>query len=354
MKSAQVRAARAAAASLVLLGAAALASACRGGAAQEADTTPAVAVRVADVEHRAIARPIVAPGTFGPKDEPRLSFKIGGVVERVGVEVGDDVREGQTLAALDLREIDAALWRARSAAEKAERDLERARRLYADSVVTLAQLQDAETGADVARADVAAAEFNHRYAVITAPADGVILERNAEPGETVAPGTAILVLGSRERGAVVRVGLSDRDVVRIRPGDRATARFDATGERVYAATVTEMAAAATPGTGTYAVELTVREPGRLVAGMVGRVEIVPSETDSARVVPVEALLEADGSKGSLFVLSEAGARALRREVTVAYLDGSLVAVTSGLEDVASVVTDGASWLEDGQAVRVVP
>src|SRR6266498_4478874 len=162
-----------------------------------------------------ITPPVIATGLLGPKEEIALSFKIGGVIARVLVDPGVRVSAGDTLAALDLSEIDAAVARAKSAADNAERDLARAQRLYADSVVTLAQLQDAETGTTAARSDLETARFNRRYALIIAPAAGVILRRDKEPGELAAPGAPVLVLGSTARGAVLRAGLADRDVVRV-------------------------------------------------------------------------------------------------------------------------------------------
>jgi RND family efflux transporter MFP subunit len=343
------------AAGALILPAAGLVYALRGAPPETARPEPeAVSVRVAPVQERVIARTVLAPGTFGPKDETRLSFKIGGVIATVSVEAGESVRAGDVLAELDLREIDSALRKARSSATDAERDLERARRLYADSVITLAQLQDAETGAEVAHADLEIAEFNRRYAVITAPANGTILDRSAEPGETVSPGTEILVLGSRERGGVIRVGLADRDVVRVRLGDAGTARFGVTGDRVFNGVVTEIAAAATPSTGTYAVELTLQDAGPLAAGLVGSVEISAGAGEPARVVPVEAVLEADGAGATVFTVVGDGTRVERKEVTLAFISGDEVVVTHGLEGVAAVVTDGAAWLSDGDAVRVLP
>src|SRR2546426_60629 len=72
------------------------------------------------------------------------------------------------------------------------------------------------------------------------------------------------------------------------------------------------------------------------------------------VVPVDAVLEADGSRGTVFVLSADGKRAERRAVTIGFLDGDRVAVVAGLAGVRSVVTDGAAYLDDGAAVRVRP
>jgi len=347
---------------LVLLSAATVLAAC-SDANGEAAAVPLPAgrggqgvrtVRVAPVTREVLAPPVVATGTLGPKEEIAMSFKIGGVIGGVLVDAGERVRAGATLAALDLSEIDAAVARARSAADKAERDLLRARRLYGDSVVTLAQLQDAETGAQVAQADLETASFNRRYAVIVAPAGGVILRRQTEPGELVAPGAPVLVLGSDARGAVVRVGLADRDVVRVRRGDRAVARFDALPEREFVGGVTEIAAAAEPGTGTYSVEIALPEAAGLASGLVGQAEIHPSTGRPTTLVPIEAVLEADDTEATVYALSGDGTRAERRRVTIAFIAGNRVAVDRGLEGVAAVITDGAAYLNDGAAVRVAP
>ncbi len=333
-------------------------AACSGASGKAAPDSRAVAalVRTAPVTREVLALPVVATGTLGPKEEIALSFKVGGVVSRVLVDAGTTVRAGEMLAALDLSEIDAAVTRAQSASAKAERDLVRARRLYGDSVVTLAQLQDAETGAEVARADLETGRFNRRYAVIVAPAGGVILRRLTEPGELVAPGAQVLALGSNARGVVVRVGLADRDVVRIRRGDQAAVRFDARPDRKLAGQVTEISAAAEPGTGAYAVEiaLSARAAAGLASGLVGEVEIRPAGGPPVSLVPIGALLEADGSEATVYTISADGSRAERRRVTVSFITGDRVAVTRGLEGVAAVITDGAAYLSDGAAVRLAP
>jgi multidrug efflux system membrane fusion protein len=359
---------------LVAILAAAL-GACGRAQGEAAPAAAPAEVRTAPVSRELLTLPVVGSGTLGSKEEIALSFKVQGVVERVFVDAGAVVRAGDRLATLDLSEIDAAVTRAQSAMDKAERDLSRARRLYADSVVTLSQLQDAETGAQVAGADLATARFNRRYAVIVAPASGVILRRRAEPGELVAPGATVLVLGSGARGSVIRVGLADRDVVRVRRGDRAVVRFDALPDQEFAGQVTEIAAAAEPATGAYVVEIALpgaapspadplsalRRGGTgvrvLPSGLVGNVEIRPASGRLTTLVPIEALLEADGSEGTVYALSALSgdrARAERRRVTVGFIAGDRVAVARGLEGVTAVITDGAAYLNDGAPVRVVP
>jgi len=323
-------------------------------AAPDAREKTLVAVRVGQVAFELVTRPVTAAGTLGPKEEVPLSFKVGGVIAKLRVDEGQSVRAGDTLALLDLSEIDAAVVRARSAADKAERDLTRAQRLYGDSVATLEQAQNAATGLDVARAELETATFNRRYAIIVAPASGVILKRSAEPGELVQAGIPILKLGSHARGVVVRAGLADRDVVRVRLGDRAMVRFDAFPDGTFEGTVTELAGASDPMTGTYDVEVAVPSASRLASGLVGRVEIRPAATHPVALIPIESLLEADGSHATVFAVSADGRRAERRAVTIAFLTGDRVAVTSGLEGVTTVVTDGAAYLDDGSTLRIRP
>ena len=330
---------------------------CARSGAEELATVgdQAAVVRAAPVTDTILARPIVATGTVAPADEAALGFKIGGVIERIAVDAGDPVRAGQTLASLDLREIDASLAKARSGAAKSDRDLARARRLYTDSVVTLAQFQDAETADELARADLEAAAFNRRYAVIVAPASGVVLRRAAEPGENIAAGATVLVVGGRGgRGNVLEIGLADRDAVSVWKGDPALARFDALPGREFAGRVSRIGAAAHPVTGTYEVEVALDDAGALAAGLVGRAKIRPARGAPATLVPIEAVLEADGAEATVYALSADGKRAERRRVTVAFIEGRRVAIAAGLEGASQVLTDGAAYLDDDAAVRVAP
>jgi RND family efflux transporter MFP subunit len=318
-----------------------------------ASAAGAIPVRLAPVVDDSVAQPVTATGVVALRDEIALSFKIGGVVTQMLVREGDAVRSGQLLATLDLREIDAQVAKAQSAATKAERDLARVTRLQADSVATRQQFDDATTAAEVARADLQTAAVNRQYARIVAPTAGVVLRRTTEPGELVAAGATALTLGSRTSGTIVRASLTDRDVVRVRLGDRAVVHIDARAEREIRGTVRQIGATSDPRTGTYNVEIAVDAPTGLASGMIGRVEILAAGAERLRTVPVEALLEADGDRATLFALGPDG-RAKRIPVEVAFVRGEQAGVRGGLAGATRVVTDGAAYLSDGAAVRVMP
>ena len=325
--------------------------ACGGDAAAVAEShTPPVPVSLVSVQEDSIALPVTGTGTYGSRDELALAFKIGGVLARLTVDEGDAVRRGQVLASLDLREIDAMRRKATVAVEKATRDVARLRALEADSVATRAQRQDAESALAAAEADLAAADVNREYAVITAPGDGRVLRRSAQPGALVAPGQEIVYVANDIRGRMVRVGLPEREAVRVREGQAAEIAFDALPDRTFAGRVMQRGAATDPRTGAVMIEVSVRGADAMPTGAVARVRIAVPSSASMLLVPVEALLEADGDSATVFVEREGWA--FRRRVRVHSLVGARVAV-QGLDAGARVIGNGAAYLTDSAAVRIV-
>jgi len=309
-------------------------------------------VRTADVVEQTDALPIRSSGRLSPKTSIQLSFKTGGVIESILVDEGDRVRAGQTLARLDLSEIDAGVTSAESAYDKADRDLQRMRNLYADSVVTLEQLQNTETAKTMAESNLKTARFNRRHSEIVAPADGRIQRRHAEPNELVTSGKVILDLGTAN-GWVVRLGVPDRDVVRLKLGDDAIVHLDAYPGQSFAGLVTEIAEAADVASGTFEVEVSLTEKSDLLkSGFIAAVDVIPSETSERKVIPIEALVEGDGSTAIVYTVDPLSGRARKLSIQIAGIHDDRVSVASGLEGVRTVVTNGAQYLTDGAQVRL--
>ncbi len=311
-------------------------------------------VRVAPVRRVSAAAPVRATGTIAGKQEARLAFKIPGFVDRMLVDEGAAVTTGQLLATLKPEEAASRVTQARMAHEKALRDVARAEELHAAGVASLQLVQDARTQEEVARAGLTLARFDAQHAEIRAPADGVILARLAEENEMVSPGAPVLAFKAAAEGWIVRVGVADRDIVRLRLGDAATIETNAYPERPLAGSVSQIAAAASPATGTFDVEIALA-PGELAlfSGISARVEIAPSDAEPLAFVPLAALALGDGDTGVVYTLDRDGQRARRLEVRVAFLSGDDAALRAGLDGVESVITDGVAWLREGTPVRVV-
>lgn len=338
-----------------LLLAAACTLGCGPSHGEEVEAQQPVPVRVAEVRMETLGSTLHAAGTLAPKDQVRLSFKMPGVVASIDVREGDAVSRGQVLASLEQAEVDAAIRQAEAGAAKAARDLERAKALYADGVATKEQLQDLTTAWEVANAAKDSAAFNARFTRIEAPSDGVVTRRLAEPRELVAAGQPLLVVGDTGNGWVANVSLTDRQVVRVQQGDEATVTVDAYADQPLAGRVTKVAAAADAATGTFALEVTVDAAGlRLAQGLVAHVALKDDRGEQKPVVPLAALLEASGNHAVLFVLDATGNSVRRVSVVVGRFEGDRVEVLSGVAAGERVVDDGAAYLHDGSAVRVLP
>jgi|ADGO01.1.fsa_nt_gi RND family efflux transporter, MFP subunit len=341
-------------AAFAFLGVAALFAGCSD--VDEGTVAPAgTPVRVATATAGPAAPPIRTNGMLANADEFRLAFKVGGVIRRIAVNEGDRVRRGQKLAEIEQTEIDAQVEQARQAYDKAKRDYERGERLYRDSVISLEQLEDLKTQTAVAAAALRAAEFNRDYAAIIAPHDGTVLRRLAEERELVAAGAPILVLGALERGFVVRAGLADREIVQVRQGDAAQVRLDALPDAVLTATITEVASAADPASGLFMIEAALDATDLpLKSGLVAKLTIAPSAASAGSLVyvPIAAIVEGEGQRASVFVPNEG--RAERRVVNVAFIEGERVALRDGLQAGEQIITDGALYLEHGEAISIVP
>lgn len=297
------------------------------------------------------AHPIHTSGLLASKTEMKLGFKTGGIIERIDVHEGQTVQKAMRLASLNLAEIAARKEQASQAYDKAVRDFQRVENLYRDSVATLEHLQDARTAREVARTNLEIADFNLRYSVIEAPANGKILLKLAEENEIVAAGQPVFLFGTSGEDWVVKVGLPDRDIVRVSLNDRARIRFDAYPGQPFEAVVTQLGQAADPYTGTYEVELTLQHtPLELVSGFMANAEILPPQSDSCLQVPIDALVEAGEHLGIVFVVT--GPVVHKRTVTIAGVSENLC-IMEGLTPGELVVTEGAPYLNDGDSVIVI-
>jgi RND family efflux transporter MFP subunit len=292
-------------------------------------------------------------GVIASRDELRLAFKVGGVIARIGVESGEGVHAGQLLAEIEPTEIDAQQSQARELDAKAARDLERGAQLYADEVLSLEQLQNLRTQRELAAAQLRTARFNRQYARIVAPADGVVLNRMASAHELVSAGQAVLLVSSGKRGYVLRAAVADRELLPLRIGLSAQLRVDAAPEVPLAGTISEIARAADPATGLFAVAITLAPTElRLASGMVASARLQPAGSGPLVRIPVGALVTGEGMGGNVFIY--AGGQAHRRAVSIAFIDGAELALRAGVRRGEQVITDGAAYLDDGEQVTVAP
>ncbi len=319
-------------------------AACDAGSNGTAVRAQAPLVEVASAAPAAPANAVRASGLLGFRREPPLAFASPGVIGEILVDEGDVVRRGQRLATLRRVSVGSNVNEAALAQANAEHDLARAERLFAEGFISQARLDDARL----------AVERSRGAAVLTSPADGVILRRSAEPAQMVAAGAPIFVLGETASHMVVRATIAGADTARVRVGDSAVVRPAGNAGDERQGQVTRVAAKGDDGTGAFEVEVEIGSPDNLRSGMVAEVEItstIPAPDAVALVIPTLALLDARADQGVVFVI-DAQDVARRRAVRTSGVTQAGVLVVEGLAPGERVAAAGAAYARDGEPVRV--
>lgn len=301
--------------------------------------------------------PIEASGIVSSKMEVNLSFKVGGIIDRLYAEEGQTVRKGQTLAILKTTEIDAQVLKANQGVEKAKRDVERIEKLYADTAATLENVQDLKTLLELAEADLEIATFNQEYAKIKAPSSGRILRKFTEANELINPGTPVFRLGATgAKGFVIKVGVADKDIIRLRLKDKAELRFDAYPDDVFEAYISEIAEAADPRTGVFEIELSItQQPGYILKnGFIGKLSIFPSSQKPYFKIDMDALVEGNKNKASIYVPNNNDTNARKVVVRPEYIGDDFFTISADkLENIERVITKGAAYLSETTTIKVI-
>ncbi len=328
---------------------------CRGGAAPVPAAESRLTVSVAQAVPAQGTGSIAITGTVRLKRETTLAFSTAGRIAAITVREGDSVRAGQVLARLDPTSLGAASASARAEAARADADLRRLAALAAKGWVTAPRVESARAAAAAARARVDQTGFDLRLGVITAPAAGSILRRPVEPGQVVAAGTAVLVLGETASGYVLRVPLADADMARVARGQLAVVSIPALGSVPLAARISEIGARSDDATGTFRIELALPPRDGLRSGLIGSARLRLGGIGAAGgavSVPASAVFAARADEGFVYVYEAANSLVRRRQVALGPLGDASLDITSGLQPGEQVVVSGADRLRDGLRVTV--
>lgn len=313
----------------------------------------AVPVGIATVGAGSSAPGPLVSGVVRARQEAALGFAVPGRVSRMLVNEGDRVAAGQLLAQLEPVEVDAGVAAARAEVTRAEADLARQRDLFAKGWVAKARLDSAEATASAARAALAARGFAQRYARITAPGAGIVMARTGEPGQIVAAGTPVLTVSQAAGGFVLRVALTDAQLVSARPGQLASVTLPGIGGPPVAARIIELGGRGDARTGTFEAELALPAMAGLRSGMLGEARLPATDAGTALAIPASAVFQARADEAFVYVVDAKG-RARARRITLGRIDNRSIEVLSGLTRGERVISKGLSRVREGVSVAVQP
>jgi len=338
----------------------------RGGkeAAGAAPAQQAPAVSVVVPGRSTVDRAISATGTLAARREMPVGVAgEGGMITRVLVEPGQWVGAGQVLATVDrsvqtqtAAALGAQVSVARADLTLAQAELDRAAQLVDRGFISKADLQRRTATRDAAAARVkvagaTAAEARARNGRldIRAPAEGLVLTRQAEPGQIVGAGSGVLFRLAQGGQMEMRAQLSEADLAGLRPGARAMVTPVGQAQR-FAGEVWQVSPIIDPQTRQGVARIALRydpalRPGGFAAAdIVGGVSSVPLLPDSA--------IQSD-EKGSFVYVVGAGDKIARRAVKLGQVSDAGVAIVEGLNGTERVVRSAGGFLSPGQQIKPI-
>lgn len=303
--------------------------------------------------------------------ESVLSFKVGGQISEILVEVGETVRRGQRIAALDdkdlileLRQAEAGYAQASARDRNARSEYARTKRLHDQDAASDNKLDSAQTEAVSARANleaqaqaVALTKAQLGYAELIAPTDGLIAAVEVNPNENVTVGEPVVTLNSGGRPEVAFTA-PENLIGSIERGQPATVRFTTLADTVFPAEIVEVGV----GSGRSAFPVTARlleGDDRIRSGMVAEISVrfvrPQRTTEPVVIIPAFSVAEDDGGRFVYVAIPSEGdlAKLERREVEIGPLSVDGLEIDAGLEVGDRVVIAGLRFVEPGMTVRMM-
>lgn len=328
-------------------------------------------VSVARVTRQDLFKEDTVPAEFRPYMEAELHAKVSGYVKNMNVDFGDKVRAGQLLATLEVPELQDELTNAMAAEEKTESDYTNANLIYtrllevnqqhpnlvAQQDLDTAQATDLAAGAAIAaaRANVEKYQTMVSYTRITAPFDGVVTRRYADPGALIQAGTS----SDTQSLPLVRVSDNyrlrldfpvDVDYVQdIHAGDPVEVEVSSLGNKTFTGIITRYTRDVDDKTRQMMTEIEVPNTNlELVPGMYAYVNLQVEKRPQALTVPTEAIMA--GTPPTVYVVSSNN-ELEQRAVTLGLEMADKDEVVSGLHEGDLVVVGNPSGLQAGQKVQ---
>ena len=332
-------------------------------------------VELAPVVHAEVNRELAVVGNLIGDQTVSVVPKTAGRLEELTVKLGDRVTRGQRIARIEDEEIreqvkqaEAAFEVAKATIRQREADLdlaktnvERSRNLFQRQLLPQQTLDDAEAKYQSAQAalDLARAQntqsqarldelrINLQNTQIVSPVNGFVARRAADPGAFVSANAPIVEVVDITRVRLV-ANIIEKDLKQIGVGDMARVEVDAFPGESFMGRIARVSPVLDPATRTAPIEVEIpNDQYRLKPGMYARVGIVTESHPNALVVPTNALVDANGTRGVYLSVDNV---ASFHPVKIGIEGNERTEVLDGVAEGDRVVTTGAAGLRNGDPI----
>jgi HlyD family secretion protein len=321
-------------------------------------------VSVTEVGVSAVPSTVSIIGTIAARYDMPIGVEgDGGRVTAVYVEAGDHVKQGQVLAHLNnsvlepqVTNLEAALDQARAEADLADAEYQRARAVGSSGALSAEETQRRKSSAvtaashvKVAAAQLEEAKARLARADVRAPANGIILTRSVEVGQTAMAGGDALFRLSKDGETELRGQVAEQDLPLLQVGQLVDVRLTGTS-KVYQGRIRLLGAIIDPATRLGTAKVSLTPDPNLRPGAFARADVTVSNAERA-VLPQTAVLNDD--KGSYVLVVNAQGKVERKSVRVTGMVASGVTIAEGINPTDQIVTTAGAFLQEGETVKPV-
>ncbi|MGH7778915.1 MAG: efflux RND transporter periplasmic adaptor subunit [Candidatus Binataceae bacterium] len=323
--------------------------------AQQADKGPHVLV--AKIGRMPSTRIIKLPATMRGFDETEIYAKVPGYIKSIRVDKGDKIFRGELVATIESPETDQQVRNSHAAYQIAKVTDDRNQVLVRQGVIAQQTADESRSTMLQARATLAQSVALQGYERVTAPFDGIVTQRDVDPGHLIPEATTSTSLAD----AIMRVArmkplrvysyVPQNIALFIRNGDSAAITVNEYPQRKFTGTITRHPEAIAADSRTMLVEVDLPNTDvALYPGMYGSAEFVVAIPAGAPLVPDDALIFRDGK---VFVPIVKGNVLHLAEVKLGYDNGIAAEVATGIDADAVVALNVGQAARDGERVQPV-
>ncbi len=317
---------------------------------EQPDEASAIPVEVAPIVSGPVASYISATANLVPEDQVKVLADSEGRVESLRVEEGDVVTKGQPLATLVRDEAEIALAKARVRANNARRAWERAEDTMEQGLISREEFDRLTMEFEVAKQEVAEAEWRLDRTVIRAPFAGIVTERLISPGKHLRPGDEVFSVADLDP-LVARIYLPEKDVLSLEEGRPVHLVLTADPSVRFDGRIRQISPVVDTATGTVKVTVEAGTPPPTVRpGAFVSVNIVRERRESAVLLPRRSVIR-ELRAAHVFITD--GETAEKRAVSLGLEEGDIVEAVDGVAPGESVIVAGQGGLKPGAKVKIL-
>jgi len=309
------------------------------------------AVEIELVKRGSVSRTSVIAGMLEPIRTVGVNAQLSGVLLKLNAEEGHRVRQGDVLAEIDARELEAQSRSAEASLKFAQSTVERSEQLFKQQILTAAELERDRASYESAKATSEQLKTRLGYARVVAPISGIITDKRIEAGDVVSNSTRLFTVADVST-LVTRVQVSELEVSTLRAGDVVPLTVDALGSQKVAGHIRRIFPSADSATRLVPVEVALsgRQLDGLRPGYTVRATFALDKRDDALLVPSRAV---SGPAGARAVYIVRGGQIERKAVRVGSDMAGLSEIIEGVAEGDSVIVSGTSTLREGAKARIV-